>query len=65
MFQGQLKPEDFVQANSLRVEAIVTSNFHVVSQEGMYFVTMTFQLFMIVRCCILARKKVGFSVTRN
>ena len=65
MFQGQLKPEDFAQANSYRVEVFVTNNFHVTSQEGVYFVTMIFQLLMVVRCCILAGKKVGFSVSRN
>jgi hypothetical protein len=41
-----MKAEDFMQANFFRVEAIVTNDFHVVSQEGMYFVTMSFQLLM-------------------
>lgn len=63
--QGNLKPEDFMQANPFRVEAILSNIFHTVSREGMCFVTMALQLLMIVRCCILARKKVGFSVTRN
>ncbi|KAG6373198.1 hypothetical protein JVT61DRAFT_6819 [Boletus reticuloceps] len=35
--EGKLKPEDFVQMNSSRVEEIVANNFHVVSQEGVVF----------------------------
>ncbi|KAG6371766.1 hypothetical protein JVT61DRAFT_9118 [Boletus reticuloceps] len=31
--EGKLKPEDFVQMNSSRVEEIIANNFHVVSQE--------------------------------
>lgn len=60
VFQGQLKPEDFVQANSPRVEAVVTNNFQVVSQGGMHLFTMTLQALTIIGVVFLQRKRSVF-----